>query len=105
MSFIYEMTKDRYGFSNEGASALFDYLTQLEEDTGSEFEFDPVAFSCEWTEYESLEELNKEHSEFNYIQHSPNVANTLKDYEDRTQVIKVFNFNGSETQRLIVHEF
>ena len=94
------MVNDRFGFSYEGATALFDYLTELEDETGSEFDFDPIQFSCEWTEYEDIEELNKEHSEFNYIQHSPNVANTLKDYEARTQVIEVPN-----TQKLIIHEF
>ncbi len=51
-----EMIKDKFGFSYEGATALFEYLMDLEDDTGSEFEFDPIVFSCAWTEYEDLAE-------------------------------------------------
>ena len=31
-------------FSYEGLKALYYYLINLEEDTGEEFEFDPIAF-------------------------------------------------------------
>jgi hypothetical protein len=41
------------GWSNAGARALAEYLVQLEDETGEEFEFDRVAFRCDWTEYES----------------------------------------------------
>ena len=52
-----EMTRDRYSFSWEGATALYDYFMDLEEDTGKEMEFDPIAISCDFSEYENLQEV------------------------------------------------
>ncbi len=46
-------------FSRAGLVALFDYLEQYEEECGSELELDVIAFCCEFTEYESLEEFNE----------------------------------------------
>ena len=86
-----EMTRDRYAFSWEGATALYYYFMDLEEDTGSEMEFDPVAFSCNWTEYDSLEEALNDCSD-DY--------KTIDDLRDETQVIEIPN-----TQKLIIHEF
>ena len=85
------MVNDRFGFSYEGATALFDYLTELEEDTGSEFDFDPIAFSCDWTEYDSLEEALNDCSD-DY--------KTIDDLRDETKVIEIPN-----TKRLIIQEF
>ena len=34
-------------FSHEGAGALFDYLTSLENDLDTQLDFDPIAFRCE----------------------------------------------------------
>jgi hypothetical protein len=48
------------GFSYEGAKALADYLEQLEEDIGEEFELDVVAIRCEYTECKNYQELNQE---------------------------------------------
>ena len=42
--FINEMSKPEHGFSDSGANALFDYLTELERDTDQELDFDPIAF-------------------------------------------------------------
>ena len=41
------------GWSRSGALALVEYLVQLEEDTGSDIEFDAVAIRCDYSEYES----------------------------------------------------
>ena len=41
-------------FSYAGLEALFEYLEQLEEDTGEEMEFDMVGICCDYTEYENL---------------------------------------------------
>tara|TARA_R110000782_G_scaffold79269_1_gene157622 strand:+ start:186 stop:500 length:315 start_codon:yes stop_codon:yes gene_type:complete len=92
-----EMTRDRHSFSWEGATALYDYFMDLEEDTGKEMEFDPIAISCEFTEYESLKELNKTYPDYNYY---PIMSNKLSDYQERTTVIEV-----SGTQRIIIQEF
>jgi len=40
-------------WSHNGAHALIEYLEQLEEDTGTEIEFDAVAIRCDYSEYES----------------------------------------------------
>ena len=85
------MVNDRFGFSYEGATALFDYLTEYEGDTGEELDFDPIAFSCEWTEYENLEEALNDYSD-DY--------KTIDDLSDTTQVIEIPN-----TKRLIIQEF
>ena len=59
-------------FSYEGLGALFEYLTDLEEDTGSEFELDVIGICCEYSEYESIDEFNsdygKEYSSMNEIE-------------------------------------
>lgn len=66
-------------FSHEGKRALFDYLERLEEDIGEEMECDPIAFCCEYSEYENLEELQK-----NY----PDIE-TMDDLQNNTAVIMV----------------
>jgi hypothetical protein len=40
-------------FSYDGAYALFDYIEDLESDTGEQIAFDPVAIRCDFSEYES----------------------------------------------------
>ena len=86
------MIKEEYGFSWEGATALFDYLVELEEDTGEEMEFDPIAISCDFSEYENLQEV-LEGCSIDYVKN-------MKDLKDQTQVIEV-----SGTQRIIIQEF
>lgn len=48
----------RGNFSYQGAKALYELLTDLEY-AGEELEFDPVAFRCDFTEYEDFEEIKK----------------------------------------------
>jgi hypothetical protein len=48
-------------FSDEGLSVLYNHLIQYEEDIGLEEEFDPIAFCCEYTEYENYIELKKDY--------------------------------------------
>ena len=47
-AFITAGRKDQ--FSYEGRAALFDYLEQLEQDTGQELELDVVALCCDYYE-------------------------------------------------------
>ena len=63
---------DRYdSFSYEGYEVLFDYLEELEESCGEEWELDVIAICCDWAEeplqdildnynLESLEELEEQ---------------------------------------------
>ena len=51
----------RYGrdnqFSYEGLVTIFEMLEQYEEDTDQEIELDVIAICCDFTEYDSFEEL------------------------------------------------
>ena len=51
----------QHGFTLEGLFALYDYLTEYENDTGEEIDLDVIALRCEFTEYKTLEEALKEH--------------------------------------------
>ncbi len=42
-----------HNFSYEGRSALFDYIEELEEDTGEEMELDIIGICCDFSEYKS----------------------------------------------------
>jgi len=41
-------------WSNRGALALVEHLEQLEDETGTEIDFCPVAIRCDYSEYRSL---------------------------------------------------
>ena len=50
-------------FSYEGLHALFEYIEQVEDDIGEEFEFDMVGICCDYTEYDSLEDFAHDYSD------------------------------------------
>mgnify|MGYP003656020234 CR=1 FL=1 len=77
-------------FSIEGLSSLYDYLTDLEDDQGTEFNFDPIAFACEYSEYDNLQEVIE-----NY-----NSIDNIQDLENNTSIIPVVG-----TERLIIQNF
>ena len=56
------LANDEYSsFSRLGAFALVDYLEELEDSTGEEMEFDPVAIRCDFAEYDSALECAVEY--------------------------------------------
>ena len=57
---FHDMDRDN-NFSYEGLEALFDSLEEDEESTGEESELDVIALCCEYTEYEDIEEYNKDY--------------------------------------------
>ena len=75
-------------FSYKGLQALFDYLEQYEEDTGEEMELDVIGLCCEYAEYESLKDIQKDYSE----------VKDLDDLRDNTIVIE---FDGG----IIIQQF
>lgn len=81
--FIDEFRGGQYknNFSYEGLKALFEYFENYEEETGEEIELDVVTIACEWTEYESLEEIKENYS----------CIETLDDLYNYTSVIEVDN--------------
>jgi len=68
-------------FTYEGKRALFDYLEQYSDDTGEDVELDIIALCCEYTEYENMEELQKNYTSIK----------NMEDLEDHTMVIKIEN--------------
>lgn len=79
---------DRDNFGYEGKRALFDYLEQLEEDTGEQIELDVIALCCEYTEYSDIEEIKGVY---------PSIKN-MEDLQNNTQVIE---FEGG----IIIQDF
>ena len=55
VAFIEIMTQ--HGFSKEGASVIFDELTDFVECTGENIKVDPEAIKWEFKEYKNLEEF------------------------------------------------
>ena len=90
-TFTDAMTKKGFGFSYEGANALFDYLEDLENDTETKINFDPIAFRCEYHEFEDLEEARDNYS---------NDFDTLDELRDRTTVIEI-----PKSKRLIIQAY
>lgn len=48
-------------FSYYGLIALYEFLTDLEDDTGEELELDVVAICCDYSEYDSAWDAMKEY--------------------------------------------
>ena len=48
-------------FTYEGLEALYNWLTDLEADTGEEMELDVIAICCDYSEFDSAMEAAKEH--------------------------------------------
>ena len=66
--FVDAFTKMRpSNFSYEGLIALYDYLENFEEDTDKEIELDVIAFCCDYSEWDNLEEYKKSYSSINSI--------------------------------------
>ena len=58
-TFIDELLSDEYAnWSYDGAEKIYEYLTDLEEETGDNFQFDRVAIRCEFTEYDNYKEID-----------------------------------------------
>ena len=77
-------------FSYEGLTALYDYLEDLEEDTGEEIELDVIGLCCDFTEYDSLEDFQKEH----YDEEIGDCYEDIEEIEDETIVIKIEGTEG-----------
>jgi len=67
-------------FSYDGLKALFEYLEEYEEDTGTEIEFDVIALCCDYTEYKNLKEFQEAYGE-DY--------KDLESIQDNTALIKI----------------
>lgn len=86
-------------FSYEGLTALFEHLEELEwEMDGMEFELDVVAFCCDYTEYDSLEDFNADYTGKpgnDYLKYK-----TFDEIREETVVIEI-----PDTERFIIGDF
>jgi hypothetical protein len=87
-TFTDEMIK--HGFSYEGTKALFEYFEQYEQDCDQELEFDPIAFRCDFDEYENLKEVQDNYTDIK----------SLDDLRNHTTVIEIPN-----SKRLIIQAY
>ena len=87
-TFTDEMIK--HGFSYEVTNALFDNLTEYEEDSENELEFDPIAFRCDFDEYENLKKVQENYTDIK----------DLEDLRNHTTVIEI-----PDSDRLIIKAY
>jgi len=83
-------TMTDHGFSYEGSKALFEYFEQYEQETDHELEFDPIAFRCDFDEYENLKEVQNNYTDIK----------SLDDLRNHTTVIEIPN-----SKRLIIQAY
>ena len=83
-------TMIKHGFSYEGTKALFEHLEQYEQDCDHELEFDPIAFRCEFSEYENLKKVQDNYTDIK----------DLEDLRNHTTIIEIPN-----TDRLIIQAY
>ena len=90
-------SSDNYAnqFSTKGLDALFEYIEQVEDDIGEEFEFDMVGICCDYTEYDNLDDLNADYQDSRHEK-----GYTLDDIREETVVIEI-----PDTERFIIGEF
>jgi len=71
--------RERTNFSYDGLEALFLYFEEYEESCDTEIEYDPIAFCCEFVEWEDFEEFQGQY---------PDIK-TKEDIYDHTQFIDI----------------
>jgi len=94
-------------FSNEALGALFDHLTNYEEETGEEMELDPISICSNYTEYSSaVEAIDTYNSSYRYV-HEENATEEEKEAAalewlySKTVVIEVAHFGNT----IIIQDF
>jgi hypothetical protein len=101
---------DEYNRSNnftyEGRQALYNYLTDLEEDTGQEMELDIIALCCEFDEYENVKEfLNSYYGKDEYSKRMEDLKDTFPDNyteEDKEEDLKKEVFEELQNKTTLI---
>jgi hypothetical protein len=73
-------------FTYHARVALFEHLEQLEEDLGEQWDFDPIAIRCDFTEYKNIQDFWQDYNSVEF--------QCMSDIEDATSVIYVDNSNS-----------
>lgn len=87
-------------FSQQGTLAVQDWYEKYSDDIDQPVEFDPIAWCCEFAEYDSLQQAWEELGDFmdTHIGELDHDA-TIEYFNDRTTVIELDN------KHLIIREF
>ena len=72
-------------FSYDGLIAMFNYIEDFENDTGTAIEFDPIALRCEFSEYRTIAEAYEIYKDDGEDLTESQMIEWL---QDRTQVIE-----------------
>tara|TARA_R110002096_G_scaffold303654_2_gene498643 strand:+ start:1742 stop:2041 length:300 start_codon:yes stop_codon:yes gene_type:complete len=64
-------------FSNEGLDGLYEYLEELFNDLGEEYELDVIELCCEYTEYDSVDEYFAQYGGFTETEARENIVSHL----------------------------
>tara|TARA_R110000822_G_C14993627_1_gene459981 strand:+ start:150 stop:461 length:312 start_codon:yes stop_codon:yes gene_type:complete len=89
------MQSDNYynKFSYKGLTALFEYIEELEDDCGEEIEFDMIALCCDYSEYDDLDDFDRDYSKDGKVY-------TMDEIREETVVIEI-----PDTERFIIGVF
>lgn len=74
-------------FTYPALLALFAYFEDVEQDTGTEIEFDAIAICCEYTEYDSPKEVIENYAQFERFTDSLNDDGAFDSDEDLQEFI------------------
>jgi hypothetical protein len=70
-----------YQFSKDGLKALFEYLSDFEENTGEQIKLDIISLCCDFSEYKDLREYLKDYGN----QHEENQNEDNEDFKQRIE--------------------
>jgi hypothetical protein len=73
-------------FSYKALNALYDYLEEVGDETGQEYDLDVIALCCEYAEYGDLEEFREDYD--------ADIYQTMEDIENVTTVIPIPKSDG-----------
>ena len=85
-------------FSYNGKCALYDYLIDLEDNTGQKIELDIIALCCEYVEFENLKDYLKDYNtdidknDFDFdgdFEAEEYEEEVLKEIQEKTTFIKI----------------
>ena len=72
-----KFSEHKDNFSYEGKKALFQYLQEYEESTDNQIEFDYIDLCCQYSEYETEQDLLQEYQ-----------SSSLDNLRDNTEIIE-----------------
>ena len=86
----------RENFTYAGRSALYDMFEAYSEDWGQDYNFDPIAIRCSYSEYEDLEEIQMDYPE----------VKSIEDLRDHTEVWEYkMDFIERTEKGIIIRQF